>query len=101
MQTWLSSISPSCHSADHSLASESLIDIFFIIFCWMCLLYYLFFWDHVGAINNKDKYGWARGSRVVLLTVRVHEKTASDDSGRYLLLFITLGEMLTVPRYYK
>ena len=27
-QTWLSSISPSRHSADHSLASESLIDIF-------------------------------------------------------------------------
>ena len=41
MQTWLSSISPSRHSADHSLASESLIDIFFIIFC------YLFFWDHM------------------------------------------------------
>ena len=47
MQTWLSCISPSRHSADHSLASESLIDIFFIIFCWMCLLYYLFFWDHM------------------------------------------------------
>ena len=56
-----------------------------------------------GAINNKDKYGpRSRESRVLLLTVRVHEKTASDDSGPILLLFITLlGEMFTVPRYYK
>ena len=67
----------------------------------MFVVLFIFLGSYVGAINNKDKYGWARGSRVVLLTVRVHEKTASDDSGRYLLLFITLGEMLTVPRYYK
>ena len=36
----------------------------------------------LGAINNQDKYG---ESRVLLLTVRVHEKTASDHSGPILL----------------
>ena len=82
-QTWLSSISPSRHSADHSLASESLIDIFFIIFLLWIYFCYLFFWDHMlGAINNQDKYG---ESRVLLLTVGVHEKTASDHSGPILL----------------
>ena len=87
-QSWLSSISPSCHSADHSLASESLIDIFFIIFFsgYFC---YLFFWDHMlGAINNQDKYG---ESRVILLTARVHEKTASDHSGPILLSSLSLN----------
>ena len=107
LQTWLSCISPSRHSADHSLASESLIDIFCIIFCccWIYFVYYLFFWDHMlGAINNKDKYGPATW----VTCPPIDSQSARENCFRWLwpdiilLLFITLlEEMFTVPRYYK
>ena len=56
-QSWLSSISPSCHSADHSLASESLIDIFlYYFFLWIFLLF-IFLGSYVGG-NKQSRQIW-------------------------------------------